>query len=1070
MDERSLFLAALEQPSPQERETWLRKACGDNNQLRERVALLLAAHEQSAAIDEPPISHSLLPTQALQADTSRIQNTGVALPVAASHTFLTGILQATTYPTSLGRVGTYEIMGVLGQGGMGVVLKGYEPKLNRHVAVKLLSPQLSAHLESRQRFLREAQAAAAVVHPNVVTIHAVDDGEPPYLVMELVQGESMQDRLDRDGPFPFAEIVRVAAQIAAGLTAAHARGLIHRDIKPANILIERETGRVKLTDFGLARAANDVGLTQTGFIVGTPLYMSPEQAQGKPIDQRSDLFSLGSVLYAMCTGQPPFAAETGFAVIRRVCDDEPTPIGDLNPHIAPGLIEVIERLLQKEPALRPASVAEVVSLLEEQIITLQRGASPAPFLRQRRSQPSPQAGRLRWLAGISGLVTLLICAWVMRSWWPSASPEIQPEPQPQIVEAPQLKPTVPIIPPGSKRPVPVEPSESEEPNLADAPFTVVDAERYQREWAEYLGVPVEFSNSLGMKFRLIPPGHFSSGTPWQDVLRLRDSLPVESTTWEARLNAETPEKPAFVAKAFYLAVHETTNAQYFRFVDETAHNAGYLLPRTEKDPAYTRPLWLSDFKQYGDDYPVGYVNQDDASAFCAWLSKKEGLNYGLPSELNWELACRAGTLGDYFCSVEKLDEYSSLFSPANVSRVGSRRPNPFGLFDMLGNREELVKPSRAGQVSMLRGGSSIKRLDILLQARCAARVVSRGGAFVAGPETQGQGFRVAIVNELGPVVAVAAEAKRKLAAKGKTPPVAESPFTIQQAKSHQEAWADHLGIPVQFTNRLGMIMRLVPPGKYEAGSGASEKEAAKSHTDPRYHGQIDAESSEKTITIAQPFYLGLYEVTNHQFQKFAIDTSFRTLSTAPEAPEHRYDVVPSLSVPRASGRNAPPFVVRGEKAPVRLLDPADATAFCNYLAELEHGDYGLPMAEQWEFAARAGAPTIWPAGDDEGQATYYLAHKHLLAVGTLQPNFFGFFDMLGNASELVSSAESDAPKLACGGSFGHPLWVLRPAARTLAVAESEKENPSPTSYLGLRVCLTGDLPAFFQRRAEELRP
>src|SRR5205814_4227536 len=164
--------------------------------------------------------------------------------------------------------------------------------------IKVMAPQLAASATARRRFTREARAAAAVTHDHVVTIHAVEDAGPlPHIVMQFVAGHSLQDRLDRTGPLQLQEVLRIGMQAAAGLAAAHAQGLVHRDVKPANILLEDGVERVKLTDFGLARAADDASLTKTGIIAGTPQFMSPEQARGESIDQRSDLFSLGCVLY-----------------------------------------------------------------------------------------------------------------------------------------------------------------------------------------------------------------------------------------------------------------------------------------------------------------------------------------------------------------------------------------------------------------------------------------------------------------------------------------------------------------------------------------------------------------------------------------------------------------------------------------------------------------------------------------------------------------------------------------------------------------------------------------------------
>jgi serine/threonine-protein kinase len=284
-------------------------------------------------------------------------------PPAASERQL-GFLAPSDWPDSLGRVGPYEVKGVLGQGGMGIVLKAHDPALNRNVAIKVLAAHLASSGAARQRFLREARAAAAVVHEHVAAVHAVAEASGlPYLVMEYVPGRSLQERLDSQGPLTLPEMLRIGMQAAAGLGAAHAQGLVHRDVKPANILLENGVERVRLTDFGLARAAAEAVLTQSGVVVGTPHYMSPEQARGETVDHRADLFSLGSTLYAMCTGHPPFRAESALAVVRRVCDDEPRPIREVNPDVPDWLAALIGRLIAKEPAQRFQTAAEVAELL-----------------------------------------------------------------------------------------------------------------------------------------------------------------------------------------------------------------------------------------------------------------------------------------------------------------------------------------------------------------------------------------------------------------------------------------------------------------------------------------------------------------------------------------------------------------------------------------------------------------------------------------------------------------------------------------------------------------------------------
>ena len=224
----------------------------------------------------------------------------------------------------------------------------------------MLSAPLATCGAARRRFLREARAAAAVVHEHVVGVFAVVESVGlPFLVMEYVPGRTLQDRLDRDGPLSLPEILRIGTQTAAGLAAAHAQGLVHRDVKPANILLENGVERVRLTDFGLARAAADAAMTRSGVVAGTPHYMAPEQASGETVDHRADLFSLGSTLYAICAGHPPFRAESPLAVLRRVCDDEPRPLRELNPEVPAWLEAIIARLMAKDPARRFQTATEV---------------------------------------------------------------------------------------------------------------------------------------------------------------------------------------------------------------------------------------------------------------------------------------------------------------------------------------------------------------------------------------------------------------------------------------------------------------------------------------------------------------------------------------------------------------------------------------------------------------------------------------------------------------------------------------------------------------------------------------
>lgn len=269
-------------------------------------------------------------------------------------------------PRMMGRIGTYEIVGLLGHGGMGVVFKAFDPSLNRYVAIKVLAPALIPSAVFKQRFLREAQSAAAVVHDNVVGIHAISEWQGnPYLVMTFVRGQSLQSRLNLRGHLSLREVLRIGLQISAGLEAAHAQGLIHRDIKPANILLETDVDRVMITDFGIAKAIDDLRFTGTNTLVGTPEYMSPEQARDEELDYRTDLFSLGCVLYEASTGRSPFRSSTPYGAIRKVIDINPPSVGAVVSDLPEWFAEIVRRLLSKDKNARFESAAEIAALLKQ---------------------------------------------------------------------------------------------------------------------------------------------------------------------------------------------------------------------------------------------------------------------------------------------------------------------------------------------------------------------------------------------------------------------------------------------------------------------------------------------------------------------------------------------------------------------------------------------------------------------------------------------------------------------------------------------------------------------------------
>jgi serine/threonine protein kinase len=377
---------------------------------------------------------------------------------AGVRTELVDFLAPPQDPGELGRLGQYRILRVLGSGGMGVVFQAEDTILKRQVALKAMLPALAVSESARSRFQREAITAAQVDHDHIVHIYQVgEDRGVPYLAMQLLKGEPLDTRLEREPRLPVAEILRIGREIAEGLAAAHEQGLIHRDIKPANIWLEsrgQETGitsqvggssarksRVKILDFGLARAlAGTVQLTQMGAIVGTPAYMAPEQA-GKTVDHRCDLFSLGCVLYRMSTGQAAFSGLDTISTLLAVATDTPRTPGELNPDLPPALSGLIMRLLAKKPDDRPPSARAVIEAIQA-IEAEESGLSfsPKKFVAGLRAR----IPRKKWLNAIS--------AWrARRQQSGTSAPPVARQSAPT---SPPVSPSPPVPPP---EPPPVPP-------------------------------------------------------------------------------------------------------------------------------------------------------------------------------------------------------------------------------------------------------------------------------------------------------------------------------------------------------------------------------------------------------------------------------------------------------------------------------------------------------------------------------------------------------------------------------------------------------------------------------------
>jgi formylglycine-generating enzyme required for sulfatase activity/serine/threonine protein kinase len=643
-------------------------------------------------------------------------------------------------PGEIGRLGCYRVLKVLGAGGMGAVFQAEDPVLKRQVALKVMLPGLVTSESHRLRFLREAQAAAAVSHDHVVAIFQVGEANGiPFLAMPLLQGESLESAIKRHAPLSLSDILRIGRETAEGLAAAHARGLIHRDIKPANLWLEEmpprageegSTFRVKILDFGLAReTSGGRALTQVGAILGTPGYMAPEQANGQPMDSRCDLFSLGCVLYRVATGRPAFRGQDVLAALLAVATENPLPPAEVSPGLPAGLSALIMQLLEKDPAKRRATAAAVAAALA----AIEREVAAGMPVRQEPAEgsredwthlaksppdepaPAPEAYRTRAMrpprkrGGAGGLsplgwalvagggvgVLVVLGAVLLLSSGNDNPGGPAREKRPASLTAGTGGLEAAVTPPGKAEP------KQEEVKL----------------WGE------EIESSIGMKLVRIPAGTFLMGSPAAE--EGRDNKEVQHTVE--------------ISRDFWLGVHEVTQKQYQMVMG--ANPSWFSAAGGGKDQVAGMNT---------DDFPVERVTWNDAVTFCNKLSaapeeRKAGRKYRLPSEAEWERACRGGApasqpfhFGNALSS--KQANSTSDMALGRTCKVGSYPKNAFGLHDMHGNVWEWCSDWHNPDYY----GKSPRR-DPQGHSRGAFRVI-RGG----GWDNTGLGCRSAIRNKRRP--------------------------------------------------------------------------------------------------------------------------------------------------------------------------------------------------------------------------------------------------------------------------------------------------------------------------------
>jgi formylglycine-generating enzyme required for sulfatase activity/serine/threonine protein kinase len=968
-----------------------------------------------------------------------------ALPEQGSSQDLYDFLAPAEQPDEIGRLGGYRILKVLGAGGMGVVFQAEDPRLKRNLAIKAMLPALAASRSARQRFLREAQIAAAIENDHIVAIHQVgEDRGVPFIAMPFLKGEPLNERLKHTRLFPVAEVLRIGRETAKGLAAAHTAGLVHRDIKPANLWLEdtgepgasATGGRVKILDFGLARAASDEShLTQTGAVVGTPAYMAPEQAAGEAVDGRCDLFSLGCVLYRLCTGITPFKGRDSISTLVAVATEKPQPPLKINPDVPPALSELVMYLLAKKPEQRPKSaqaVAAALQEIEEQTASSRSGLPSRPL---RATGPARHAGPtgvkkrlpLSWLvgAGVLGLV-VLVAAIVLFWQTPHGTVRIESDdPSIEIV----FDQTGPTIKGADKEPITLRAGkhsllvkrgdfsfETDKLLIKKGQTTTLKIELLGRKvrivqddqelGSREIPLPKNYTNSLGMEFVLIPKGK----------------------SWLGGGSSMPGEQEVEILHDFYLGKYEVTQEEWQNLI---GHNASHF-SRTGADKDSVKDVSDADLKRF----PIEWVTWEWAHIFVERLNKKlhePGWTYRLPREVEWEYACRGGPMADKrasafdFCCPKATN--ALLPAEANYShgqvlkgpcKVGSYKPNPLGLYDMHGNVSEWCetqmerKNPQGASIRATRGGSWFSGADL-------CRAAARSDLARDDLASNTLGMRLARVPVGQEIVKIAAEDNKSQSGEAKLPP--------------------------PFTNSLGMEFMLVPKGKSWLGGGGGKP-------------------GHKEVEILQDFYLGKYQVTQEEWEKvmgnnpsvFCRSGAFaERLKDIPDAELKRFPV------DSVSWDDAQQFIQRvnqqTKEAGWLYRLPAEV--------EWEYGCRGGPMVDQSEsiFDFYVDKPThsLLPS-----MANFGHVLNRTCKVGSYKPNRLGLHDMHGNGWEWcddeVKVDKGNSLRVGRGGTWWHGPPECRAAGR----------HPAPSSRRfgdrGLRLARVPVGKEIVKIAAEEKKP
>lgn len=970
-----------------------------------------------------------------------------------------------------GVLGHYQLQSVIGRGGMGLVVRARDTRLDRDVAIKVLASTVSCDATTHERFLREARAAAAVRHTNVVTIYAVEIiGDTPFLVMELVDGVTLDKYMQQTGKLPVGEIVSLSAQIAEGLASAHRQGLIHRDVKPANILLERNfkdgsgvqprsTWHVRIADFGLARIAADQKLTNSGLIAGTPQYMSPEQANGKEIDARSDLFSLGSVMYAMCAGENAFHAESALGVLRQVADNPPRPLRDISPQTADWLVETIEKLMAKSPNDRFQSAGELARLLDHHLHDIDTSSSgvvarslAADSVKQKLIVADPESApwsvtqkepsskpikalvssrRQHFTVALLGLTMIALIGFligqiVFRVETPQGTLIVKTDDPDVQISVKSGGTEVALFFPRQKKEIPLKVGKYTIELVKGRNGLKLSTNKFEiQSGLDQRIVTVEFEPRV------------MADTGPQRVEK-------QATVTDPATTSEVVKPFAWPAEALWhgrIAAPDLSQAEELYRDDFASLETAWLIARAAgyeygleqgsyvitAGPGLVGRAWLED-KTYANFVcqVVGRVQVESTQWFLNYTSVTNDVTVRF--HLNGLQGLEVSILNDgpprvaqtiRHTAINKGDEFNKLL----VVAVGNRfeiyvndvaicdpivldKLTPPGRFSLGAVANE--NPVRAEFKSLtIWSGESLPTLEERL---------ARGepyNSLPASPEpkpndtTISPGASSAIV-----------------------------PFTPAEAKAHQAAWAERLGVAVEIENSIGMKFRVIPPGEFLMGSTEQQLEreiriGREKHMLEWVFGFLPFEAPQHHVTLTKPFGMGVYEVTRGQFRQFVDATGYITEAEKNSKGGSGFRNNQFVEGPEFLWNTDLGFVPpQTDDSPVVNVSWNDAAEFCRWLSEKEGVTYRLPWEAEWEFACRGGSKGRFSFGDDTAHIDKYawLGDGNRLGnrrVGEGAANSFGLYDMHGNVWEFCQDFHGAYADIAAIDPTGPAFGDLR---------------------------------------------